>query len=93
MMRRIVALVMRLFARRTCEDVVAVLQDYFDGSLDPELEAVIEEHLRDCPDCEGFSETYEALIALTGGLACDDIPDEVQRRVHAALEERRPDRS
>lgn len=79
---------MRLMGKRTCEDIVAALHDYYEGTLDPKTAAIIERHFRNCPDCEGFSATYEALIHLTGELVCEDIPEEVQRRVRAALEER-----
>ncbi len=84
-MRRVMAFVMRLMGRRTCEDVVAVLQDYFDGTLDPKVAEAIELHFRDCPDCRAFSKTYEETIRITGELAADDIPDEVRSRVRAAL--------
>lgn len=87
-MKRLVAWMMRGFGKRTCEDVVAVLHDYFDGTLDPKTADSIKRHFRDCPDCEAFSDTYETLIQLTGELAGEDVPEEVQRRVHAALEER-----
>jgi predicted anti-sigma-YlaC factor YlaD len=79
---------MRLMGRRTCEDVVAVLQDYFDRTLDPKLAAAIERHFRDCPDCRAFSKTYRETVRLTGELASDDIPGEVRNRVRAALRER-----
>lgn len=87
-MRRLMALLMRLMGRRTCEDVVAVLHDYFEGSLDATLAAAIERHFQGCPDCDAFSKTYREVIRLTGELACDDIPNEVRQRVNAALRER-----
>jgi predicted anti-sigma-YlaC factor YlaD len=86
--KRVISAMMRLLDRRSCEDVVAVLHDYFEGTLDSRVAKTIEKHFRDCPDCEAFSETYATLIQLTGELACEDIPDEVRRRVHLALEER-----
>lgn len=87
-MRRIMARLMRMMGRRTCEDVVAVLHDYFEGSLDPKLAAAIERHFQGCPDCSAFSKTYKEVVQLTGELASDDIPDEVRQRVRAALRER-----
>ena len=86
-MKRIVALMMRLMGKRTCEDVVSLLHDYFEGSLDPQLAAIIERHFRDCPDCTAFSRTYGEVIKLTGELNCDDIPEEVHRRVRQAVRE------
>lgn len=82
------AYLMRTMGRRTCEDVVAVLHDYFEGSLAPELAAAIERHFQGCPDCHAFARTYKEVIRLTGELACDDIPDRVRQRVRAALRER-----
>jgi anti-sigma factor RsiW len=87
-MRRVMAYLMRLMGRRTCEDVVAVLQDYFDGTLDPKLAAAIERHFRGCPDCQAFSKTYKEVVRLSGELGSDDIPEEVRQRVRAALRER-----
>jgi len=86
-MRRMISFLMRLMGRRTCEDVVKTLQDYFDGTLDPKLAAAIERHFRDCPDCRAFSKTYEDVIRATRELDCDDIPDEVRDRVRDALRE------
>lgn len=86
-MRRLVARLMRLIGRRTCEDVVATLHDYFEGSLDPQVAAAIERHFQGCPDCRAFSRTYKEVVQLTGELGCDDIPDEVRQRVRAALRE------
>jgi predicted anti-sigma-YlaC factor YlaD len=70
---------------------VAVLQDYFDGTLDPKLAAAIERHFRNCPDCRAFSKTYGETVRLTGELATDDIPEEVRNRVRNALRERSND--
>lgn len=86
-MKRFVALAMRLMGRRTCEDVVSVLCDYFEGTLDPKLAAIIERHLRDCRDCETFARTYGEVIKLTGELPADEIPDELCLRVSKALRE------
>lgn len=89
LMKRPMALLMRAIGRRSCEDVVATLQDYFDGTLDPGLAATITRHFRNCPDCRAFRKTYGKTIRLIGKLAGDDIPDEVRRRVRSALHERR----
>jgi len=87
-MRRLMSRLMRLIGKRTCEDVVATLNDYFDHSLDPETADIIERHLQNCPDCEAFAASYEMLVQLAGELVCEDIPEEVQDRVMHALEER-----
>lgn len=88
MMKRLMSLAMRSLGRRTCEDVVTVLHEYLDGSLDPELAEIIERHLKDCPECQAFTRTYETVVQLTGELLVDEIPDEVCLRVRQALRER-----
>ncbi len=87
-MTRASSFVMRVMGRRTCEDVVAVLEGYFEGTLDPQLAAAIERHFRDCPDCRAFSKTYGSTVRLTGEIEADAIPNEVRDRVRAALRER-----
>jgi len=87
-MKRLVSWLMHLFGRRTCREIVELLHDYYEDCLDPKVAAIVERHFRDCPDCDAFSRTYRAVIELTSDLACEDIPDEVQRRLHQALEER-----
>jgi predicted anti-sigma-YlaC factor YlaD len=86
-MKRLVALMMRLMGKRTCEDVVAVLQDYFEGTLDPHLARLIERHFRDCPDCAAFAHTYNEVIKLAGEVEYVDVPAEVRQRVRRALRE------
>lgn len=88
-MRRMVAWMVHVFGRRTCEEIIALLHDYCEHTLDARTTAIVERHFHDCPDCEAVVETYETLIHLVGELACDDIPEEVQIRLRAALEERR----
>jgi anti-sigma factor RsiW len=87
-MKRVMGRMMRVLGKRSCEDVVAVLHDYFDGLLEPRLAAIITRHLQNCPECEAFARTYGEVIKLTGELDVDDIPEEVQLRVRRALQER-----
>lgn len=86
-MKWIVALMMRLMRKRTCEEVVSVLHDYFEGTLDPQLAAIVERHFQGCKDCAAFARTYNEVIKLTGELRCEDVPEEVQLRVREALRE------
>lgn len=86
-MTKIVALMMRLLGRRTCQEVADILHNYFEGSLDPTLTAIIERHLQDCPDCQAFVHTYGETIKLTGEFSVDEVPNDLCDRVHRALDE------
>ena len=87
-MSRTAAFVMRLMGKRSCEDVVSILHDYYEGTLEPKLATILEQHLRDCPNCTAFARTYREVIKLTGELSEDEIPEEVRLRVRRALRER-----
>lgn len=78
----------RLFGRRSCAEVVAVLDGYCEGALDPKLARIIGRHLRGCASCEAFARTYRTVIGLTGELPADDIPPSIRRQARAALRAR-----
>jgi len=84
----VVRALMHLMGKRTCEEVVAVLHDYFDGTLDPRMRAILERHFQDCPDCKAFAAQYREIMKLGRELVRDDIPEEVRVRVGLALRER-----
>jgi anti-sigma factor RsiW len=69
----------------TCEQVTALLIDYVAGDLDPTTTLVLEWHMQNCPDCMAFLRTYRESIRLTRTLRYEDIPGELQDRVHAVL--------
>ena len=87
-MSHVMGRMMRILGKRSCEDVVAVLQEYFEGTLEPKLAGIVARHLEDCPDCEAFARTYATVVRLTGELPVEEIPAEVQLRVRRALRER-----
>ncbi|MCK6525632.1 zf-HC2 domain-containing protein [Myxococcota bacterium] len=47
-----------------CREISSSMLDYLDGSLPPEEAAMIEEHMRLCPDCACFKATYVATTDL-----------------------------
>ncbi len=87
-MKHVAGSMMRLLGKRTCEDVVAVLCEYYEGTLEPKLAAIIEKHLRGCADCAAFARTYGEVVKLTGELPTEEIPAELRLRVRRALHER-----
>ena len=72
----------------TCEQVTALLIDYVAGDLDPAIMLVLEQHMQNCPDCIAFLHTYQESIRLTRTLRYEDIPGELQGRVHAVLRQK-----
>jgi Putative zinc-finger len=72
----------------TCEWVTALLIDYITGALDPTIVPAFEKHVQHCQDCEAFLRTYRETVRATRTLRYDDIPEEMQRRVHAFLRQK-----
>ena len=77
----------------TCEQVTALLLDYVAGDLDPATILVLEQHVQNCPDCMAFLRTYRESIRLTRTLRYEDIPGELQDRVHTLLRQKMIDES
>jgi len=72
----------------TCDQVTTLLIDYVAGALDPATTLVLEQHLHNCRDCVAFLRTYRESIRLTRSLRYEDIPVELQERVHALLRQK-----
>jgi anti-sigma factor RsiW len=58
------------------------------GELDPETVSAFEEHLRLCPDCVAFLNTYKKTVQVARSLRYESIPPELERRVRRFLTER-----
>ena len=73
----------------TCQRVTAMIRDYLAGELAPEIAAALQEHLRDCPDCTAFINTYRRTTRRTTqalqSIRYEDIPAEMQSRVRQFL--------
>ena len=48
----------------TCRDLTEFLMHYLDGELPDEQRTVFEAHLKRCPPCEAYLQTYQACIQI-----------------------------
>ena len=64
-----------------CEDLVAVIIEYVEDTMDPVLREEFKRHMGDCDSCLSFFKNYQKTRELTKETACDDIPEEVQLRI------------
>jgi len=49
-----------------CEEAIKLMDGYLDGELDPITSQTIEQHLRDCRNCEQAYDTHRALVRAIG---------------------------
>jgi anti-sigma factor RsiW len=77
----------------TCKDAIAILADYLESTLSPELVEKLEEHLRDCAPCRAYLATYRKTKSLAADAGRVEMPEEMKTRLRdlllAQLRERR----
>ena len=77
----------------TCKDAIAILADYLESTLSPELVETLEEHLRDCAPCRAYLATYRETKSLAADASRVEMPEEMKTRLRelllAQLRERR----
>jgi anti-sigma factor RsiW len=74
--------------RLTCRECVEFLMDYLARELPDGPRANFESHLKACPNCVRYLQTYEATVAL-GRVAFDatesEVPPEVPEELIQAI--------
>jgi anti-sigma factor RsiW len=75
----------------TCCEVVEFLMHYLDGELPEEQRAVFEAHLRRCPPCVAYLESYQIsiqMVKIVHRASCPEkehaLPEELVRAVLTA---------
>lgn len=80
----------------SCREVVEFLADYLSGELAPAQRAAFDSHLRECPDCVVYLESYRQAVTMgksAGDLPADDLAGELpEELVQAVLAARRKPR-
>jgi anti-sigma factor RsiW len=61
----------------SCQQLVELVTDYFDGALPPDDRARFEAHVADCPGCDRHLAQMRTAIALTGAAAALDARPEL----------------
>jgi predicted anti-sigma-YlaC factor YlaD len=69
----------------TCEDAIALLGDYLEASLTPEGIRRLEAHLKDCPACRAYLNTYRRTREVTAQLGPAEMPADMKTRLRAFL--------
>ena len=72
-------------SRLTCQRVTELLTDYMAGELDASITLALETHLQNCLDCTAFFNTYKTTVSATRDLRYEDIPTDMQQRLHRFL--------
>ena len=66
---------------KTCKQIADLVVDYLNDELNPKLKREFRQHLRICPDCVSFFNTYKKTVSVTGSIRPDEIPPRVRDNV------------
>src|SRR5437588_894057 len=71
-----------------CEQATELMDGYLDGELDPVTSQAIEQHLRDCHNCEQAYKAHAALThAISRGAPYYKAPTGLRERIQSSLPE------
>jgi hypothetical protein len=71
----------------TCRELAELLIDFLNGDLTQEHFDEVQHHLRCCPPCVTFIETYRITIKICRQLPSKPLPTELEKRLRQALQE------
>jgi len=69
----------------TCQQLVELITNYFEGALPPDEREQFERHLALCRGCGVYLEQMRSTLRLLGALNADDIPQTTQQELLAAF--------
>ena len=73
-----------------CSQLPELLYDFVSGEMAEDRRALLEAHLRACPPCLVYTETYRVTIRLTRRLPCPPLPPDAEQRLRARIERECP---
>jgi anti-sigma factor RsiW len=65
----------------TCQQLVEIVTDYFEGTLPPETRQRFDAHLALCAPCRTYVAQMRTTITLTGRLREEDLAPETKDRL------------
>ncbi len=71
-----------------CVDVMLLLGDLHDHDMPSCLEERLLDHIATCPECQELRRGYELVINLAHQIDEEPLPDDVEDRLHQALNKR-----
>jgi anti-sigma factor RsiW len=69
----------------TCQEVVELVTEYFDGALTADEAEVFEQHLNFCEGCEWYVDQMRTTVSTVGHIPVEEVPPEMHDRLMAAF--------
>jgi len=77
-----------VLSNKTCKEMANLVYNYLNESLNPRVKKDFEQHLRVCPDCVNFLNTYKKTVEVTQTVRAEEIPANVRKNIIAFLRKR-----
>ena len=72
---------------KSCQNLLQSLSDYIDGTLDPCLCEILEQHLGSCQDCQiVYNTTLKTIDLYHTSASHEGLPDDVRKRLFLRLD-------
>jgi predicted anti-sigma-YlaC factor YlaD len=69
----------------SCQEIVELVTEYVEGTMDGQLRVAFEAHLAACEGCVHYLEQIAATIRLAGTLEPEPLPPELEAGLLAAF--------
>ena len=66
---------------KTCKQITDWVFDYLDDKLSPNVKRDFQQHLRICPDCVKFLDTYKKTVSVIRSVRPEEIPPRVRNNI------------
>jgi predicted anti-sigma-YlaC factor YlaD len=74
--------------QKTCKEISDLLSNYLDNSLAARVKRQFDEHLKICPACVAFLNTFQKTLSVVHSVRVEDMPENVRRNVLGFLRSR-----
>lgn len=71
----------RIPSAKTCKQVTSLISDYLNDKLAPAVKRDFQQHLRLCPDCVSFLNTYKKSVSVTRSIGPEEIPPRIRDNI------------
>jgi len=71
--------------KENCKQNFEKISEYLDGELGRDVCLQIEQHLKECPDCQSCVEALKKTIDLCKKSAQEEIPQDMRERLRSKL--------
>ena len=78
----------KILTNRTCKEITDLIFGYLNDTLSSSVKRDFQRHLRICPDCVNFLNTYKKTVATSRSLRPEEIPANVRDNILVFLRKR-----